>query len=669
LRAAYEAENRTAFLRQAVREIRQFTECEAVGVRLLDEQGNIPYEAYEGFSKAFYDAESPLRLDVDQCMCISVIRGQFNPALPFFTKGGSFFMNGTTRFLATVSEEEKGATRNACNAQGYESVALAPVRHKGAVIGLIHAADRREGMVSESKVRTLETASLIMGTAILRVQAEEALRVSEEKYRALYDNAPLSYQSLDADGRILDVNPAWLRTLGYERDEVIGRSFGEFLHPDWKPHFETNFPELKRSGYKHDVQHRMRHKDGHYLDVSFEARVGRHSDGSFRQTYCVFQDITDKKIAAQSLVASEKRFKMIVNSSTDGILIADLRSKKFVMCNPMIAAMLGYSQDELSHLGVPDVHGPEDLPAALQALGSLARGDRNFVESIPMARKDGTVFYADISCSRIELDGKEYVAAFYRDVTERIRAQAMARQCAADLAHASRLSTLGEMASGLAHEINQPLCAIVNYANSCKRMFATPAADLSMMSEVLEEIAAQADRAAKIVSHMRALVQKQPQRRSPAHVGALIKAVLELSGAEARSLGVDVILEIDKPVGCVYVDAILIQQVILNLVRNAFEAMRGARDGRKQLTIRGRRGCGRTVEITISDTGEGIDEKDFDRVFDSFFTTKPDGLGIGLSISKSIIASYGGSIWVTRNPDRGVTFHFTLPLKKDTDDS
>ncbi|MBU8870975.1 MAG: PAS domain S-box protein [Gemmatimonadales bacterium] len=128
-----------------------------------------------------------------------------------------------------------------------------------------------------------------------RKQAEEAHRVSEEKFRALYDNAPLSYQSLDDDGCFTDVNPAWLKTLGYARDEVIGKSYADFLHPDWKPRFEKNFPEFKRRGYVHDVQFKIRHQDGHYLDISFEGCIGYLPDGSFRQTYCVFQDITESK--------------------------------------------------------------------------------------------------------------------------------------------------------------------------------------------------------------------------------------------------------------------------------------------------------------------------------------------------------------------------------------
>jgi two-component sensor histidine kinase len=149
-----------------------------VGIRLLDHEGNIPYQGYTGFSREFYERESPLSIRTDECMCISVITGKTDPGLPFFTPGGSFFMNGTSRFLASVPEEDKGRTRNVCNETGYESVALIPIRQGNAIIGLIHLADRQENKAPLRHVQVLEEVAVTMGAAIQRVAAEERLRIS-----------------------------------------------------------------------------------------------------------------------------------------------------------------------------------------------------------------------------------------------------------------------------------------------------------------------------------------------------------------------------------------------------------------------------------------------------------------------------------------------------------
>jgi len=168
-------------LAEFVAEIKRFCQCTAVGFRILDDDGGIPYQACEGFSRGFYEAESPLSIKRDKCMCINVIKGATDPNLPFYTKGGSFYMNGTTHFLATVSPEQKGRTRNRCNEEGYESVALVPIRVGGHTLGLIHVADPRENAVPVKTVETLERAAMQLGTAIRRVGLETEVRQAKEE--------------------------------------------------------------------------------------------------------------------------------------------------------------------------------------------------------------------------------------------------------------------------------------------------------------------------------------------------------------------------------------------------------------------------------------------------------------------------------------------------------
>ncbi|MCP4702229.1 MAG: PAS domain S-box protein [Gammaproteobacteria bacterium] len=208
-------------------------------------------------------------------------------------------------------------------------------------------------------------------------QAEEACLESEEKYRALYENAPLSYQSLDEEGCFKDVNPTWLKTLGYDREEVIGQWFGDFLHPDWKAHFEKNFPEFKRCGCVHDVQFKIRHKEGRYLDISFEGCVGYTPDGKFKQTYCVFQNITKRKQAEEALRESEERLDLALSGANDGIWDWRLDSNT-VIFDARYYTMAGYEPNEFP--GTFDewekrVH-PDDLRQAKLAIKEYLTGNR-----------------------------------------------------------------------------------------------------------------------------------------------------------------------------------------------------------------------------------------------------------------------------------------------------
>ena len=180
LQTANEYSEVVPLLKAFVSEIKEFTGCGAVGIRMLGEDGHIPYRAYEGFDQAFYDVENLLSVRADHCMCINVIDGTTDPKMPFYTKGGSFYMNATTAFLSTVSEEDKGRTRNVCNRFGYESVALVPIRSGDRILGLIHVADREENKVPWALVEVLESAAMQLGTAIRRVVTEQALKEARD---------------------------------------------------------------------------------------------------------------------------------------------------------------------------------------------------------------------------------------------------------------------------------------------------------------------------------------------------------------------------------------------------------------------------------------------------------------------------------------------------------
>ena len=248
-----------------------------------------------------------------------------------------------------------------------------------------------------------------------------------------------------------------------------------------------------------------------------------------------------------------------------------------------------------------------------------------------------------------------------RDVTERKRIEAEARQHQAELSYLLRLSTVGEMAAGLAHELNQPLAAITNYAKGCARRIVSSAGKPSQIVPALEEIAAQAMRAGDIIRRLRNLSRKGEVRREPVDVNELVREVARFVDAEAHERAVRLQLDLAPQLPQVCADAIEMEQVILNLVRNGLEAVSGVEGGARELLLR-TTAADDTLEIAISDTGEGLAADVAEKMFDPFFSTKPGSLGMGLSISRSIVEAHGGRLWATPNLPRGTTFRFTLPV-------
>ncbi len=214
-----------SLLKEVLEGIKKFAGCAAVGVRLLDEKGKIPYEAFTGFPEEFYKLESPLSLQSDRCMCVNVVKGTTNPKLPFYTPGGSFYMNGTTRFLATISEKDKGETRNTCNRFGYESVALIPIRVEGNIIGLVHLADPRENSVPLRKVQIFEDVAVQLGMAIQRNKAEDRLKESENKLRYLSSELMKAQETerKRIAGELHDSVAASLSAIKFSIEKVLGQ--------------------------------------------------------------------------------------------------------------------------------------------------------------------------------------------------------------------------------------------------------------------------------------------------------------------------------------------------------------------------------------------------------------------------------------------------------------
>jgi PAS domain S-box-containing protein len=247
-----------------------------------------------------------------------------------------------------------------------------------------------------------------------------------------------------------------------------------------------------------------------------------------------------------------------------------------------------------------------------------------------------------------------------RDITEHKWAEEQARRHQTELARVARLSTMGEMATGIAHELNQPLSAIANFARGCLRRLRGGGIDPAELIEPLEEVCEQAERAGEVMRHVRDFVRKRETRMTAVDINQVVRSAAKLTELESRQQYAHVTLDLAPDQPRVWADSIMIEQVICNLVRNAVEAMAEARSTHREVTVRTSRQDGDTVEIEVSDSGPGIDGAVIDQVFDQFFTTKPEGVGMGLSISRSIVESHGGNLRAESRAEGGATFRFTL---------
>ena len=369
-----------------------------------------------------------------------------------------------------------------------------------------------------------------------------------------------------------------------------------------------------------------------------------------------------RRRAEEALRESGERFTQAFEHAPIGMAIVGIDGI-ILQVNPALCDMLGYSQSEMLGMPVWRITHPEDMPLTIDQLQRLVEGESDawHLEK-RFFHRDGHLIWAQSSTWLVRgSDGTvRYAVSNVQDITERKRLEEQMRHQQDELARVLRVATMGEMVAEIAHEINQPLGSIANYANAMTRLD-----DVDMIRAAATHIASEALRASDVIRRLKDFLRKGESQRECCEAGKVVRDAVRLMEPEIREHRISLQLELAAERSLVDVDRVQIVQVVLNLLRNSVEAIAAANDGRRKLDVHTAATVNDTVLVSIRDSGVGLPGPDVAKIFEPFFTTKERGLGLGLSISRSIIDAHCGRLWAQSNRDRGATVAFSLPIHRN----
>ena len=375
-----------------------------------------------------------------------------------------------------------------------------------------------------------------------------------------------------------------------------------------------------------------------------------------------------RKRAEGHLKQSEDRWRSVVESPIFGVSFID-RNHRFIATNQTYQRMVGYTNDELRQLTPLDISEPGEREVNEMLFRELREGKRQHYEMVKqLRRKDGSLIWIQLYVFAIpDVETNEQLMfGMMQDITESKRSKDALAATRAELARVARVNRFGAMTASIAHEINQPLAAMLANANAAQRWLANAPPDLDEVRAALKRIGSDGHRAAELVHGIRAMFRNDGQKRVLVDLNQLVREVLALVQGDLIERRVSVYTDLSADIPQVMADRVQLQQVIMNLITNAMDAMGPVTDRQPILQVKSEICDGDTVVVAVEDSGIGIDPEKMDRLFDTFFTTKPDGMGMGLSICRSIIEAHNGRLWASAATLHGSVFRFELPVKQET---
>jgi PAS domain S-box-containing protein len=499
-----------------------------------------------------------------------------------------------------------------------------------------------------------------------RAETEEKLRAAYAFRHAMSQSMITGLRAIDLEGRITFVNAAFCRMTGFDESELLGIAPP---YPYWPAEefdkLQHNIDQaLAGQAPSSGFEMRIMRKNGERFDVRLYFSPLIDSNGQQIGWMASINDITEPKRARVELERAHERFVTVIDGLDTAVHVADVETGEILFANRAFQNIFGFNAVGRDSAQVTAACRP--LPTALYCAPTHLSADE-----LPCELFDGELqhtlsghWYQVHERAIRWTDGRTVRVQIAADITDKKHINEVNLQQQKRLEQTSRLITMGEMASSLAHELNQPLSAIANYCAGCVKRMQAGNYRFEDLLAAMQKAGEQAERAGKIIRRMRDMVKKSDPKCLPVSLQELIDETRAFADIEAQRSGTQIAVRIPENLPRIVVDRIMIEQVLLNLVKNGIESMGDIPFDRRHLTIQARVLDERMLEIAVADQGHGLPEEDVERIFAPFYTTKPDGMGIGLAICRSIIEFHQGRLWVEAGRDGGTIFRFTVPIEE-----
>lgn len=496
-----------------------------------------------------------------------------------------------------------------------------------------------------------------------RKRAEQALAERERESRFVIDGIAGMIAIFSPDARLIGGNQQIIDYFQRPIEELDNWATNGITHPDDLQMCIDSFMGAIATGEPYDYETRFLRHDGTWRWFQLRGLPLRNADGQIVRWYGLLTDIEDRKRTEESLRRSEAFLADAQRLSKTGSFSLKLGTGEITWSaetyrifdvDPSTGVTLRTILSRLDH----------DSCARVQGVLERAReGNGDFDYDITLVMPDKSIKHVRVVAhSERNKDGDQELTGAVQDVTESRRAEETLNQVRSDLAYVTRVTSLGVLTASIAHEVNQPLAGIVTNASTCLRVLALEPPNLEVAKDTARRMVRDANRAADVIVRLRALFSRKPPAIEPIDMNEIASEVIALALSDLQRAHVSVVTEFGKDLPRVAGARVQLQQVIMNLLRNAIEALAGVNDGPKQIIVKTQADPPGEVQVSVSDDGVGFGSQEIERIFDAFYTTKPDGMGIGLSVSRSIVENHNGRLWAKANKVHGATVAFAVPV-------